>query len=300
MPEVAMPNTNTEAEAAQLPAVLVVPPRTVAFLILLAALFWLAICAPTPLLAQSTEDSLAGREAAIRDQEGGSEFRGSIGVGIGYVPDFEGGDSYDLRPLPILDLRYGRFFLSTAQGLGYNVIQTPSWTVAPSVNYVFGRDESDSPLLRGLGDVEGGVSVGGIVGFSYDRLSLVMDVDVGVGDLEGATVGLGAFYSLPIGDLLSARLGLGTQYADSDYNQARFGVTREQAALSGYDPYEPSAGFKHFSLSGSLTYDLTERINLGFFGEWRLLTGPAADSPLVKAGSDNQLRTGLTVGYQLR
>ena len=156
---------------------------------------------------------------------------------MGYVPDFEGGDSYDIRPLPIVDLRYGRFFLSSAQGLGYNVIQTSHWTVAPSVNYVFGRDESDSPLLAGMGDVEGGVSAGGVVGFSYDRLSLIMDVDVGIGDLEGTTVGLGAFYSLPIGDLLSARFGLGTQYADSDYNRARFGVSHEQAARSGYAVY---------------------------------------------------------------
>jgi outer membrane scaffolding protein for murein synthesis (MipA/OmpV family) len=168
------------------------------------------------------------------------------------------------------------------------------------VNYTFGRDEDDSPLLAGMGDVSGGLTVGGVVGYHTGPVMVVMDIDIGVGALEGSLLGLGAFYSIPVGAALSARLGLSTQYATAEYNQARFGVSPAQSARSGYVVYDPGAGFKHFALSGTLSYDLTEKVNLGFFGEYRVLIRPAADSPLVRRGSDNQLRTGLTIGYQIR
>jgi outer membrane scaffolding protein for murein synthesis (MipA/OmpV family) len=262
-------------------------------------LAFLAIGAPA-LWAQRPSETLAGQEAATRDEEAGGGFRASLGLGVGYVPDFEGADNYELSPLPIVDLRYGNFFLSSAQGLGYTILRTDNFSLAPAVSYIPGRDESDSRLLAGMGDVDGGFAAGGLMGFYTGPFSVLMDLKFGVGALEGSTVGLGAYYSPPMSGPLSARIGLGTQYASSDYNQARFGVTPAQSARSGYAAYDPGAGIKHYSLSGTLTYDLTEMINLGFFGEYRVLAGPAADSPLVKAGSENQLRTGMSIGFQLR
>jgi outer membrane scaffolding protein for murein synthesis (MipA/OmpV family) len=251
-------------------------------------------------LAQSEEQSLAGREAAFRDQEEGGGFRASIGLGVGYAPEFEGSDNYDPMPLPFLDLRYGNFFLSSSQGLGYTVISTPNFTVAPAIGYTSGRDESDSQLLAGMGDVDGGLTAGGLVGVHTGPFSVLMDLKFGLGALEGSTIGLGAFYSLPTSGPISARVGLGAQYATSDYNQARFGVTPLQSARSGYAVYQPGGGIKHYALSGSVDYDLSELISLGLFGEYRVLAGPAADSPIVRAGSDNQLRTGLSLGFHLR
>jgi outer membrane protein len=257
-----------------------------------------ALLFPPALKAQRPEEVLAGTEAAARDEDGVG-FRATIGAGIGYVPEFEGSDKNKLTPLPVFDLRYGDFFLSSARGLGYTIVRTEWLTIAPAVSYVFGRDESDSVLLAGMGDVKGGVAIGGLVGVHTGPVGLDMTVNLGVGSFNGSTVGLDAWYALPVGPSWSARLGLGTMFATSEYNQARFGVTDAQAARSGYNPYDASSGFKHLALSGTLSMDLTEMINLGFFGEYRVLTGPAEDSPLVRAGSENQLRTGLTLGFDL-
>ena len=210
---------------------------------------------------------------------------------------------YTLELAPMFlndDLRYGNFFLSSAQGLGYTVIRTGRFSVAPTINYIPGRDESDSALLRGMGDVHGGFAAGGILGLYAGQVSVLMDLNFGLGALEGSTIGLGAYYSIPMEGPFSARVGLGTQYATSEYNQARYGITAEQSARSGYAFYQPGAGIKHYALSGSMAYDLTEMINLGVFGEYRVLAGPAADSPLVRAGSESQLRTGISLGFQIR
>ncbi|MDR2442043.1 MAG: MipA/OmpV family protein [Deltaproteobacteria bacterium] len=254
----------------------------------------------SPLLAQTPEDELAGWNAAADDQLTEGDFKASVGIGVGYVPEFEGSDDYEIALLPILDLRYDRFFLSTAQGLGFNIIQTPQWTVAPTINYARGRDESDNYRLAGLGDVSGGLTAGGLVSFHPGQFAFIADLDVGLGGAEGSLVGLAAFYSIPVSPEFSAKLGLSTQYATSDYNRANFGINAIQSARSGYPVYDPKSGIKHIAFSGTVNYNITEKIKLGFFGEYRVLTGPADDSPLVRAGSEDQIRTGLTIGYQIK
>ena len=41
---------------------------------------------------------------------GAHAFHGSLGFGAMLAPEFEGSDKYEVRPLPIIDLRYGRHF----------------------------------------------------------------------------------------------------------------------------------------------------------------------------------------------
>ena len=259
---------------------------------ILIAAFWLAG------IFAATLTNPGALMAQIEDE--GLNFDATIRLGIAFAPDFEGSDDYSADPLPIFHFRYGNFFLSSSRGLGVNIIDNGTFTVAPAINYVFGRDESDNPILAGMGDVNGGLTAGGRLGFHHGPLSVLMDLNFGLGALEGSTIDLGAYYSVPFGERLTGTFGVGTQYATEDRTQARFGVTPEQSARSGYPIYTPGEGLKHVGFSGALTFDLTQSFDIGVFGEYKVLTGPAEDSPLVHSGSRNQVRTGLTMGYHLR
>lgn len=267
--------------------------------LLAAALTLIWAFTAAPLAAQWSDESQNASEAEYFYEEGGEGFGASVSIGVGISPTFEGSKDYETNPLPIFNLRYGNFFLSSSRGLGYTIIRTPHWTVAPAVTYIFGRDESDSPILAGMGDVNGGPAAGGRVGFHQGPFSILMDLYLGLGALQGSTIDLGAYYSPALGGPLTATFGIGSQYATAERNQARFGVTPIQSLNSGYPVYTPGPGVKHLAFSGSLKYQITQMFDVGVFGEYRVLTGPAEDSPLVRAGSENQVRAGLSLGFHL-
>lgn len=237
---------------------------------------------------------LGGRPAVARDAPGES-FRGSLGLGAALIPEFEGSDKYEVRPIPVIDLRYGRFFLSTVQGLGFNVISTEQWTVAPLLGYRLGRDQDDSDLLDGLGDVNGGFTVGGMVVWHPQPLYFSVKGQQGLGTAKGFTLDLAATYLDRIAEDWSYSLGVSTTIADSDYNRKYFSITPAQSAASDYRTYQADGGFKHWQVNGTLSYNITEHLSASLNGGYRRLISTAADSPLVKRGSVNQFQSGIVL-----
>jgi outer membrane scaffolding protein for murein synthesis (MipA/OmpV family) len=233
--------------------------------------------------------------------EGATEsWEASFRLGVVVAPDFEGSDTYKVLPFPMIDFHYGPFFISTARGLGFIVFDNGMFTVAPTLNYVMGREESDNDLLTGMGDVSGGFTAGGLLAFRSGPVAILGGLNFGLGNLKGSTFDLGAYYTAGFTERLTATFGIGTQYATSARTKARFGVTPLQSERSGYQVYNPGGGLKHLSLSGNFTFDLTQSVDIGLFGEYRVLTGPAESSPLVKAGSANQAIGGLTLGFKIK
>jgi outer membrane scaffolding protein for murein synthesis (MipA/OmpV family) len=255
------------------------------------------------LFAQPTENlELARRAATAEPPEGqsASNLKVSVGAGIMTAPEFEGAKKNELKALPVVELSYDRVFFSLSKGLGVRIIDNEAWTISPSLRYWAGRDEDASDRLRGLGDVDAALALGGMISYHPGDLSLFLNGYHGLGSEEGFTVELGAALSRQLMEKLNFTAELSTLFADEDYNQKFFGVTRQQAARSGYDFYQADAGFKHVALGGTLSYNLTQSINLGLFGEYKRLTGPAADSPIVERGSKNQVSSGLMIGFNLK
>jgi outer membrane scaffolding protein for murein synthesis (MipA/OmpV family) len=216
-------------------------------------------------------------------------------------PEFEGSDEYEFHVVPVVSVRYKRLFLSTRQGLGFKAIDTGTLTVSPFLNYAPARDESDSDLLKGLGDVddylETGVAVTYSPGFFHPNLSYHLTAATGWGN-KGSTLDLGASLSLPLEEN-TWKMGLSLMFADSEYNQKYFGITPIQSAHSGYPVYSPKAGLKHVAFSSSRDWALNEWVSFVLFGQYRLLTGPAADSPIVERGSKNQFILGTSLNLNL-
>ena len=234
-------------------------------------------------------------------------FTAALGVAVLARPEFEGSNRYEIQTLPVVDLRWGLAFLSVNRGLGLelDVFDNHMLPVAPALRYRPGRDQDDSELLRGLGDLDGGLEAGWTVSvqpWPFPDFSLGFNVAIyqGLGRVDGLTLELGPRLAMEITPDLTGSLGATFVFADQKYNRRHFGVTPAQSLASGYPVYDPGGGLKHTAFSGGLAYDLTEALELGLTAEYKRLTGPAADSPLVKRGSANQFRSGLSLTYNFK
>ena len=78
--------------------------------------------------------------------------------------------------------------------------------------------------------------------------------------------------------------------------EAYFGVNATQSARSGLPEYKAEAGLKRVDLSASATYILTDKWLLRGEAGVGVLTGDAADSPIVE--QDVQPSVSLFVGYR--
>ncbi|MDR1870703.1 MAG: MipA/OmpV family protein [Deltaproteobacteria bacterium] len=253
-----------------------------------------------PLMAQPNETLELGRQAATNEPpqgESSPSLKVTLGAGLVSHPEIEGSDKYEVTPIPVIELSYDRIFLSLSKGLGVKVIDNGDWTIAPSIRYWGGRDEDDSDLLRGMGDIDESAALGAMISYHPGDLSIFLNAYHGLGEVEGLTAETGVAYSHRFIERLRGTVQLSTMFASQKYNQAFFGVSPKQARNSGYRRYDADSGFKHVALGATVSYNLTTNIDLGVFGEYKGLTGPAADSPIVKEGSKNQVTSGVMVGF---
>lgn len=229
-----------------------------------------------------------------------------LGAGALYQPDYEGSDDYEVSPIPLLMINYRDLVFLRGTTLGANAFtwQGPrpsdKLQAGPLVRYQFGRDADDSDDLRGMGDIDAAVELGGFITYSIGPwstgLTLFQDVS---GAHDGFTAKLAAGHRHAFSPKLRLRSELYTTWADESYTETYFGVTATQSARSGLRRYQPEGGVKDIGLSLDLDYSLTESWTVtGRLGYKRLL-GDAADSPLVQdRGSANQFSTGLLLSYR--
>lgn len=229
-----------------------------------------------------------------------------LGAGALYQPEYEGSDEYKVAPLPMVMINYRDMVFLRGPMLGANVLtwQGPrpndKLQVGPLVRYQFGRDEDDSDDLRGMGDIDAAVELGGFVTYSTGPwsagLTLFRDVS---GSHDGLTAKVSAGNRLPLGPKLMLRSEISAIWADDNYTETFFGVTAAQSARSGMRQYRAEGGFKDAGITFDLDYTLTEHWGLTGRLGYKHLLGDAADSPLVEGrGSADQLSSGLFVNYK--
>jgi outer membrane protein len=246
--------------------------------------------------------AMAEEEMPIAPADG---LHGSIGIGLGTRPAYEGADEKKTRLTPSINLFYGdRYFLTgmtaganlwkhtTAQGLRINA--------GPLLALRHGRDEDGNDALAGLGDIDRSLDAGAFVRFRKDGWQARADIrkDVTNGD-GGATVNLSAGYGMPVSQNLHLRANLDTTWASAAYMNTFYGINATQSANSGIAQYTAGSGFKHVGASLAANYAISRE--WAGFASLRAtqLIGDAADSPIVATlGSKNQLAA--TVGIKYR
>lgn len=248
-------------------------------------------------------EPVAGDAARSLDRP---DWRFAVGGGAVVRPEYEGSKDYDVDFAPVLSVSYRDLVQLRGTALSADLLgllgarPVPGLQAGPIVRYRFGRDQDDNAALRGLGDVDGSVEVGGFLRWTDGRWSigatLVQDV---AGGHEGMLAELEAGWRTRLTERWTLAVQGQLTWADGNYNQAFFGISRAQSLRSGRSVYDADAGIKDVGVSVGLDYALTRHWALsGRVGYTRLL-GDAADSPLVDgSGSPDQFLGGLFVSYR--
>ena len=234
-------------------------------------------------------------------RSGGGAMESTVRLGLGFrvEPEYEGGDKFEVVLLPILDIEWMEtFYLNTRDGLGYYLRKLPNLEIGAGIDYRYGREESDSDRLAGLGDVDDSLEAAASFRLHFSprwHASAQFRRDLSGGH-EGTTADLGVGYDTEIAPGWRGNLEFVVEWADQDYMTSFFGVDTAQAGGSGLAQFDPDAAFKALAFGGGLKY----KIDADWFAEalvrFSLLTGDAADSPVTE--SDTQLLSGVGVGYQ--
>jgi outer membrane protein len=218
----------------------------------------------------NTSASLAALTAAVILATGtaavaqGEEEDGGflvLGLGAAWEPIFKGSSKSQVEPDPIIEARYGRFFIGE-RGVGADilVLDGPSeLTFGAVIGLDEARNEKDDKALAGLGDLNGAVELAlfteGEWGPVEFGAAVVTDVGSGHG---GSFLELGVGFEDTLTDRLSYELELATVYGNDTYVNAFYGVTATQSARSGYAAFSPSAGFTEATLDLSISYAITD------------------------------------------
>lgn len=223
-----------------------------------------------------------------------------VGGGIAVVPKYEGGKDYRVIGIPILapaGLSDGRVQFKGPDHLQLRVFDYYGFQIGPLVGVRFGRDEDDGARLRGLGDVDGGLVVGGYAAYKAGMFTTALSYHHQVsGDDTGGVVKLSfeAEQKLSAGVKLTASVG--ATWADEDYMGSFFGVDALQSAQSGLTRFDADAGIKDVNIGLVADVTLAPQWSLKLFGKYARLVGDAADSPVIE--TPNQFYSGAAITYR--
>jgi MipA family protein len=244
----------------------------------------------------------------------GGDWDFFIGAGVSYEPEYEGSDKYETEALPGFQAVWRDRFLISPRGIGAFIVNQERLRVSASIGYGGGRKQKDSVYLTGLGDIKDGIVYN--LGVQYDLGPLVATADVtkfGAGS-KGTLVSVGLQSEVPFGVVTGLIIptgqsprdafderglvltgGISVDWADSNYNQAFFGVTPGQSAASGLSQYTAGGGAK--SVNAEIGFAKPLGRNWGLTGAvtYSHLLGDAADSPIVK--TQDSLSATLAVGF---
>jgi MipA family protein len=217
-----------------------------------------------------------------------------LGGGAAYAPDYEGSNDYKVSPYPLVSASYKNLVFVDGPSARVNVLgflgdEFPLMA-GPAIAYGGGRNHKDNKALANLGDIDGGVDLGGFIGTQLGPVQLGMNFTKEMGkNRKGALADFSLGFAQPLTEQLTANIGVSAAWADKNYMQEYFGISSAQALSSGYTKYDGKAGFKSVGLNVGLDYMINEHFSVGLGAGYTKLLNNAADSPIVKQqGSSNQ------------
>ena len=218
-----------------------------------------------------------------------------LGIGGDVSPEYGGSDKYSISPSPIVGFGYLR--IPGLLDIGDTGPEEGGLSIGPAFEYKGERKANDFDALRGLNDIDATYEVGISVGYEWEFAEIYGEARYAFGGAEGVVgeVGANAIYR-PTPDLV-LKAGPFATLASEGYTETYFGVTAAESANTGFrlDAYDPKGGLKSVGVSGSARFEFRQDWFLNADASYSRLVGDAADSPIVKAGDENQFTFGLGV-----
>ncbi len=225
-----------------------------------------------------------------------------LGVGTSVEPLYVGAQRYRVMGGPTVDIRYrDRFFASSGDGIGANVLRGRNWRMGVALTYNLGRRAADyASHLHGLGNISPAPVAKLFADYVISkRFPLVLRADIrrDLGGVDGWVGDVGAYMPMPGS---SKRFfwfaGPTASFADANYMNGWFGVTRAQSARSAYAPYKADAGLRSFGFGVSSVWFFRRHWFLNADVAVEQLVGSAARSPITESATNGVVD--VTVAYQ--
>jgi outer membrane scaffolding protein for murein synthesis (MipA/OmpV family) len=223
---------------------------------------------------------------------------GKVSLSVSANTDYSGSDAPRASVKPELEYLWANgWFAGTNRGVGYNFSKDPTLQYGLGLGVDFGRKESATGALAGMGSIDSKVEYGAFLNYAPDRhWRLSSLLRYGSGDAgQGLSANFGANYAMDIAPKWRLDLGVSTTWANSQYMQSYFGVNATQSQQSGHAEYSPAAGLRDVSSSLNLSYQVTPEISVTGGLKAISLVGDARNSLIVT--SPQSVSGSLTVGY---
>jgi outer membrane scaffolding protein for murein synthesis (MipA/OmpV family) len=239
----------------------------------------------------------------------------TAGLGVGWVPDYEGADENKTIPAAFVRGRISGFnFFTRGAYLYVDVIRGGGKTdlnFGPILGWRGNRagDVKDAAVDK-LPELDSAIELGGFAGITwhgltnpYDSLSVRLDV---VTDVSGAHKSTVISPTIDFGTPLSRTFYIGASagldWAGGGYAEYYYSITPAEGLVAGLSPYDADGGLKDWRLGLIANQSITGNLLGGFsvFGAagYTHLVGDFADSPIVDdRGSSSQWFGALGIAY---
>jgi outer membrane protein len=190
-------------------------------------------------------------------------------------------------------------FRSAHDGASIGILETGHFRLGPTMKIDLPRREDDDANLRGLGNVNWTVELGGFAEYwPAEWLRTRVELRQGIGGHQGQVADLSAdlvFKAMPKLTVSGGpRLTLASAAATSPY----FSIKAAQSAGSGLPLYNAGGGLRSYGAGAQARYEWSPQWASTVFIEYSRLAGDAANSPLVRQrGSRDQIQVGIGVSY---
>jgi outer membrane scaffolding protein for murein synthesis (MipA/OmpV family) len=224
------------------------------------------------------------------------KYRTVLGIAANVEPVYSGSRAYRVQGGPVIDFHYrDTFFISTGDGIGYNILHGDHYQVGVSLVYDLGRKmKDDLTNLQGMGNISA-APVGKIYGSwvlsKHFPLILRVDARQFAGGAQGAVGDAGVYIPLPGSSRTFVMFaGPSITLATHHYLQTLYGVSAAQSLASGHPAYEiKDNGTAAAGVGFSATKFLTPHWLLNIDGAINQIRGNASRSPLVERRTQREL-----------
>ncbi len=225
-----------------------------------------------------------------------ADFKTSLGLGVGMVPDYEGSDDYEAVVIPFAKVLWesGRYVLLDGNSLRINIL-SDEWQFGPILQYRRERDNVDNDRVDNMDDIDAAVEAGAFLAYKSGPWLLGIDAVTDVSnEHDGYLITLRGAYTAKLSQYASLTPFISTTYADDDYMETYFQVDADNVGSSGLEYYDAEACFKDVRMGLTADYDITDQAIIRITGVYTKLLDDAKDSPIVDdEGDDNQMYLGL-------
>ncbi|TCV67187.1 outer membrane scaffolding protein for murein synthesis (MipA/OmpV family) [Neorhizobium sp. S3-V5DH] len=219
-----------------------------------------------------------------------------VGGGAQYEPEYEGSGDLKISPIPLVLFTYDDWLEIDPSGVAVTPFRYGGFSLSGKIGYESGRDDGDDDRLRGLGDIDFAATVGVKAAYELGPVEFYAEMEQTIEGSESLIGTFGIGYSQPVTEKLILGAKAEAIVANDKHMEAYFGVNAAQSAASGLPEYKAKAGLKRVDVSASATYLLDEHWLVRGQAELGILTGDAADSPIVE--KPLQPSVSLFVGYK--